>query len=116
MLNQRVKGCLWKGLLLAAAAAVQITAFAQGTVFTYQGALNDQGARANGTYDLTFTLYDSTNVPGSAVAGPITNAAVAVSNGLFTAQLDFGNVFDGNARWLQIGVRTNGVGSFQALT
>jgi len=89
---------------------------AQGTVFTYQGMLNDQGARANGTYDLTFTVYDSTNVPGTALAGPITNTAVAVSHGLFSAQLDFGNVFDGNARWLEIGVRTNGGGSFQALT
>lgn len=41
--------------------------FAQGTLFTYQGRLNDNGRPANGTYDLTFTIYDSTNVPGNKV-------------------------------------------------
>src|SRR5207253_7246526 len=36
--------------------------------------------------------------------------AVTVSNGLFTVSLDFGpNIFTGNACWLAIGVRSNGV-------
>ena len=44
------------------------------------------------------------------LAGPITNSAVAVSNGLFTATLDFGSsVFTGAPRWLQLGVRGSGV-------
>jgi hypothetical protein len=30
--------------------------------------------------------------------------------------LDFGAVFDGNARWLEIGVRTNGAGVFSTLS
>jgi hypothetical protein len=43
------------------------------------------------------------------VAGPLTNAPVAVTNGLFTVTLDFAtNVFDGSTRSLEIGVRTNG--------
>ncbi len=82
---------------------------AQGTAFTYQGRLNDSGSPAGGSYDLTFALYGSTNLPGTVLTGPITNSAVAVTNGLFTTLLDFGrNVFTGTNYWLQIGVRTNG--------
>lgn len=50
---------------------------AQGTAFTYQGRLNASGAVANGSFDIAFTLY-TTNVTGSANAGPVTNSAVAV--------------------------------------
>ena len=90
--------------------------FAQSTVFTYQGRLNDNGQPANGTYDFRFRLYDSTNLPGNIIAGPIDNLATQVANGIFSASLDFGSVFDGTARWLQIAVRTNGAASFIALT
>jgi hypothetical protein len=38
----------------------------------------------------------------------VTIAPVIVSNGNFTVLLDFGAVFSGEARWLEIGVRTNG--------
>lgn len=93
-----------------------LSSFAQGTAFTYQGSLNDGGHPANGSYDLTFTLYDSTNQTGNIVGQPITNFATPLSNGLFTAPLDFGGVFDGTARWLQIGVRTNSASNFIALT
>jgi hypothetical protein len=89
---------------------------AQGTAFTYQGRLNDGASPANGTYDLRFAIYDSTNNPGVLIAGPVTNSAATVSNGLFTATLDFGNVFDGTARFLEIAVRTNGGVSFVVLT
>src|SRR5581483_5863172 len=90
-------------------------AHAQGTAFTYQGRLASGGSAANGTYDLTFALYDSTNSPGILFAGPVTNAAVAVAGGLFTVALDFGNQFDGSPRWLQISVRTNGAAGFTPL-
>ena len=69
------------------------TVLAQGTAFTYQGRLNDGGNPANGNYDLRFTIYDSTNIPGVVIAGPLTNSATAVSNGLFTANLDYGPAF-----------------------
>jgi len=85
-----------------------------GTAFTYQGRLADGGNPATGNYDLKFTLFD-TNSGGAAVAGTLTNAATAVSNGCFTVVLDFGSVFDGNERWLEIGVRTNAGGSFATL-
>ena len=91
-------------------------AAAQGTAFTYQGQLNDGGCPANGSYDLTFTLFNA-NTNGVAIAGPVTNSAVLVTNGLFTVTIDFGaGVFNGQTNWLQIGVETNGGGSFTTLT
>jgi hypothetical protein len=93
-----------------------IVAEAQGTAFTYQGRLNDGANPATGTYDLRFAIYDSTNNPGVLIAGPVTNAATSVSNGLFTVALDFGSgVFNGAPRFLDIAVRTNGGVSFVAL-
>lgn len=90
---------------------------AQGTAFAYQGRLNDGSNLANGVYDLRFAIYDSGNSSGNLIAGPVTNSAIAVSDGLFTVALDFGGgVFDGNARWLEIAVRTNGATSFTTLT
>ena len=105
-------------LVLGAWCLVLPSALAQGTAFTYQGRLNDSGNPANAIYDLRFTIYDSTNQPGTLIAGPITNAATGVSNGLFAVTLDFGaGVFIGPARWLEIGVRTNGsVNAYQALS
>ena len=86
-----------------------LTAAPLGTAFTYQGRLTDGGNPANGSYDLTFTLYSAPVLPPTIVAGPLTNSATGVTNGLFTVTLDFGaDVFNGNARWLGIGVRTNG--------
>src|SRR5688500_10934535 len=90
-------------------------AFGQGTAFTYQGRLNDGASPATGIYDVRFTIYDAL-AGGAAVSSVVTNAATSVSNGLFTVALDFGaDVFTGEARWLEIGVRTNGGGAFTTL-
>ncbi len=91
------------------------TASAQGTAFTYQGHLNDAGGPANGTYDLTFALF-AANSGGVPIAASVTNSATTVSNGLFAVTIDFGGAFDGTARWLEIGVRTNAGGAFTTLT
>jgi hypothetical protein len=112
---------LAKGTCLIALALISTlnhplsTAFAQGTAFTYQGRLNNGSAPANGSYDLAFTLFN-TNTSGVAVAGPVTNSATAVSNGLFTTAIDFGpGVFLGGSNWLEIAVSTNGANSFTKL-
>ncbi len=90
--------------------------FILGPAFTYHGRLQSEAAPANGHYDLTFLLYTN-GTGGSAVAGPLTNAYVAVNDGVFTARLNFGDgVFDGTAYWLEIGVRTNGDGAFTTLS
>src|SRR6185369_12368432 len=92
------------------------TSFAQGTAFMYQGQLRDNGGAAQGIYDLRFAIYDSTNNPGTLIAGPYTNNATTISNGLFTVLIDFGpGVFNGSNYWLEVAVRTNGVGGFTAL-
>jgi hypothetical protein len=107
-------------ILLVAALSLIVVATslqAQGTAFTYQGRLNDGANPASGIYDLRFTIYDSTNNPGVVIAGPLTNSATGVTNGLFTVTLDFGAViFPGADRWLEISARTNGGGAFTTLT
>ena len=90
---------------------------AQGTAFNYQGQFYDGGHPASGTYDFSFWIYDSTNNPGIILAGPVTNSAVAVTNGVFSVQMDFGpGVFTGLKNWLQIAVRTNGAAMFTNLS
>ena len=91
------------------------TAAPLGTAFTYQGRLNYGPNPANGHYDLQLTLYDAVTA-GNVLGVPLTTNAVAVTNGFFTLTLDFGSVFDGNARWLNIAVKTNGGGVFTPLT
>ena len=98
-------------LTLAALCAAKTFAAPMGTAFTYQGRLNDGGAPANGSYDLLFMLYNhptDTLYFGEHIILP----AVPVTNGHFTVQLnangEFGPyAFTGEARWLQIGVRSN---------
>jgi hypothetical protein len=104
-------------IVLALLGAIHFTptASAQGTAFTYQGQLQNNGSPANGRYDLMFTLYTNSTT-GNAIGGPVTNSATAVTNGLFTITVDFGaGVFTGGSNWLSLGVRTNATGSFTTL-
>jgi hypothetical protein len=99
-------------IMLASLACINQAA-AQGTAFAYQGQLMDGGSPANGTnYGMVFYLYDAPT--NGNLLGNEGIVSVTVSNGLFTVPLDFGNVFDGNARWLEITVQKNG-GSFTTL-
>ena len=75
-------------LVLFASAATAL--HAQGTAFTYQGRLNNTGSPANGSYDFTFTLFTASS-GGMAIAGPVTNTATVVSNGLFTTMVNLGS-------------------------
>ena len=76
-----------------------------GTGFTYQGRLTDGDSPADGEYDFEFKLYDDADT-GAQVGDTVTKGDVAVSDGLFTVELDFGSgVFIGEARYLEIGVR-----------
>jgi hypothetical protein len=94
-------------LVVSGLAICRPCAIAQGTTaFTYQGQLDLPSGPATGTYQMVFRLYDALS-GGNVRNGPVTNS-VAVSNGLFTTQLDLGPLGGVAALWLEIGVRTNG--------
>jgi hypothetical protein len=86
------------------------------TSFTFQGSLMDGDSPANGEYDFEFKLYDSPSA-GSQISVTFPVADVMVSNGLFNVALDFGDVYDGTALWLAIGVRPgSSTGAYTALS
>jgi len=77
--------------MLALLLYVSTTAFAQGTVFTYQGKLTDSATPANGQYDFQFKLFDTQTVgTGTQLGTTLTVSNVTVTAGIFTVQLDFG--------------------------
>lgn len=87
-------------------------AASMGTAFTYQGRLIDSNDTADGLYDFEFKLYNYPLV-GIQTGNTVDANEIDVIDGYFTVELDFGSdVFDGDARWLEIGVRpgdSNGV-------
>ncbi len=93
-------------LMLALGLIVCSTVIAEpvGTAFTYQGRLNDLGEPGDGEYDFRLELYDAA-VEGTQVGGTIFLTNIPVVGGYFTLEPDFGDVFDGQARWLEISVR-----------
>src|SRR5260370_22656005 len=93
-------------LLLLATFTPQLSTWAQGTDFTYQGSLKDGGSPANGTnYGMVFYLYDApTN--GNQLA-TLSIGSVPVSNGAFSIDLDFGASFSAAACCLGITVQNN---------
>ena len=100
------------GLLLTAAGHVPALA---ASAFTYQGELVFNSVPANGNYDFRFILY--TAAVGGSQVGPIVEApAVAVSQGVFTTEIDFGPVFGSADYWLDIAVRPGGDSSFTPLS
>ena len=70
--------------------------------FTYQGYLRQNGQPVNGTVSLTFRLYNA--LTGGNQIGSAITQNVTVQNGLFTVALDFGNVWTGGNRYLEIQV------------
>ena len=87
-----------------------------GSSFTYQGRLTYQGKPANGFFDFEFKLFND-RILGIQVGSTIERDDIDVVNGLFYADLDFGDVFDGTKLWLEIGVRTgDSTGAYTTLT
>jgi hypothetical protein len=97
-------------LLLVWWLLVGISAFGQTTAFTYQGKLTEAGTPASGTYDMQFKLFDTVTVgTGTQQGTTLVNPTVQVAAGSFSVTLNFGApVFDGTARFLEIGVRPAG--------
>ena len=87
---------------------------AQTTQFTYQGNLRDGAAPATGNYDFEFLLFDLL-AGGTQIGSTVSLNGVAVSNGAFAVNLDFGSQFPGANRFLEIHVRPTGGGPFFTL-
>jgi len=85
-----------------------------GTTFTYSGKLDYQNQPANGNFDLQVGLFDDSSA--GTQSGNFQTKTVSVVNGLFMTELDFGNVFNGTAYWLDVAVRPSGNGPFQPLS
>lgn len=98
-------------LLLAAAVFVHTlltpTTLAQSTALTYQGQLKDNGVPTSGLHDFRFKLFDAPS-GGSQVGATQCADNVPVSEGVFTAVIDFGNQFTTPAtRFIEIDVRVD---------
>ncbi len=88
--------------------SMMLFAAPMGTAFTYQGRLMDNDTPAEGIYEMEFKLFDSIADPNQ-LGFTISFRSLEVTDGYFTAALDFGSsVFNGDARWLEIGVRPTG--------
>ncbi len=73
--------------------------------FSYQGQLQDEGAPANGTYDIVFQLFDA-EVGGTQINASFVLNDTVVTEGNLTAEPDFGpGAFDGSPRYLALFVR-----------
>jgi len=87
-----------------------------GYAFTYQGYLADGASAANGVFDFQFRLYDALTGP-SQVGSQLSVPNLSVSNGYFTASLDFGaSAFTGNKLWLEIDVKPDLGSTYSTLT
>jgi hypothetical protein len=105
METRKILTILGLGLGLTVWAIAVSEAGPMSTAFTYQGRLTDANEAADGIYDFNFGLYDSAS-DGERAADDVNVADVDVIDGYFTVELDFGSdVFEGSARWLEIGMR-----------
>lgn len=104
-------------VLLAAAAVATPFALAgpQPTELTYQGELVLDGAPVSSAHDVRYRLYSAAT--GGAQIGPeLARPSTPITNGKFTSTLNFGPVFDGNERWIEIDVRPAGSTSYTTLS
>ena len=113
MKAERLKAILICALAMGPSAALSAPT---STAFTYQGQLKQAGIPLNGMVDFQFSLWDAAT--GGAQIGTIVPVNVVnVADGLFTVMLDFGaTAFSGDARWLQVAVRSGAGVAFTTLS
>jgi hypothetical protein len=71
--------------------------------FVYQGRLQQNGAPANGDFDLSFALFDA-QAGGNQVGVAIDEADFPVTDGIFSLSLSFPGAFAGSQLYLQVSV------------
>ena len=100
------------GVIMVGTAVAQATApstpsaphITLGSAFTYQGQITRNGALFTGTCDMQFSLWDDA-AAGTQQGATLSVNAVTVNNGIFAVELDFGNQFKGDARWLEVATK-----------
>ena len=104
------------GIALGGALAKSSQSTALQNTFTYQGFLEDGEGPITDTCDLEFKLWDDL-VVGTQIGSTIDHMGVSVGDGKFSVQLDFGaGAFQGDDRFIEIGVECSGDLSFTTLT
>ena len=88
------------------ALAPMATAAPAGTTFTYQGELSQNGTPYTGTVTMQFRLFPAAS-GGTQIGSTLTVNNLSVTNGKFTVDLDFGDVFNTELRWLGLTVDGN---------
>ncbi len=71
--------------------------------FVYQGRLQQNGAPANGSFDLSFALFDAA-ADGNQVGATIDEPGYPVTDGVFSISLAFPGAFAGTQLYLQVSV------------
>lgn len=92
---------LFASLCASAASAQPLT-----TAFTFQGEVQDSGQPAAGTFDIRFRLYDAA-IGGAPVGPTLCVNDLTVVGGQFTTLLDFGAVFAGSRRYMEMDIRAD---------
>lgn len=85
------------------------------TTITYQGQLQDGSGPYDGELDMEFRLFDGL-IDGSQVGSTIVRPAVAVTDGYFQLDLDFGEAFGADPLYLQVTVEGEPLSPRQRVT
>lgn len=90
---------------------------AQSRGFSFQGVVRDASGQPISTpTDMEFRLFHHPTSDLVQVGPTISASEVPVDKGVFTRELDFGDVFKGEARWLEVRVRNPaGSGAFTTI-
>jgi hypothetical protein len=104
-MNRPIYRRSWLCVSLLASVACFSEAFAasQLNAYNYQGLLEENGAPANGVYNIDFELFDA-QTNGNPVGPVISFLSDNVYNGLISGALNFGDVFDGTQLYLEVSV------------
>jgi len=92
------------GLFALALMAALASGLASAEPITYQGTLNVNGMPATGTFDLECRVFDAA-VDGVQLGQTVVIDDLAVPAGVFSVEMDFGEVFDSTEVYLEISVR-----------
>ena len=113
---------LWKNQFGKAAVGVvcvllfSVAVVAQDSEFTYQGELTQDGNLANGSFNMTFSLWNAV-VGGTQIDSNNVLNGVSVVDGKFNVGLHFGaESFGSSDRWLNIVVNRNTLSPRQPVT